>query len=43
MSALGLGCAKTPQAWLNSQERKDLGPQRDKIVKFTQQYIVEGH
>jgi hypothetical protein len=31
------------QAWLNSQERKDLGPQRDKIVKFTQQYIVEGH
>ena len=31
------------QAWLNSQERKDLGPQRDKIIKFTQQYIVEGH
>ena len=31
------------KAWLNSQERKDLAPQRDKIIKFTQQYIVEGH
>jgi uncharacterized protein (DUF1330 family) len=31
------------QAWLNSTERKDLGPQRDKVLKFTQQYIVEGH
>ena len=31
------------KAWLNSQKRKDLAPQRDKIIKFTQQYIVEGH
>ena len=31
------------QAWLNSAERKDLAPQRDKVIKFSQQYIVEGH
>jgi uncharacterized protein (DUF1330 family) len=31
------------QAWLDSKERKDLAPQRDKAIKFTQQYVVEGH
>jgi uncharacterized protein (DUF1330 family) len=37
------GSVEKAQAWINSTERKDLGPQRDKILKFTQQYIVEGH
>jgi uncharacterized protein (DUF1330 family) len=31
------------QAWLNSDERKALAPQRDKTLKFVQQLIVEGH
>jgi len=31
------------QAWIDSKERKDLAPQRDKAIKFTQQYIIEGH
>jgi uncharacterized protein (DUF1330 family) len=30
------------QAWLNSPERKALAPQRDKAIKFSRQYIVEG-
>jgi uncharacterized protein (DUF1330 family) len=30
------------EAWINSPERKALAPQREKAVKFTRQYIVEG-
>jgi uncharacterized protein (DUF1330 family) len=30
------------QAWLNSDERKALAPQRDKAVKFISQFIIEG-
>jgi hypothetical protein len=29
------------KAWVNSQERKAMVPQRDKAVKFVRQYIVE--
>ena len=31
------------QAWLDSDARKALAPQRDKAIKFSQQLIVEGH
>jgi uncharacterized protein (DUF1330 family) len=31
------------QAWIDSKERKDLAPTRDKAIKFTQQYVIEGH
>ena len=31
------------QGWLDSAERKGLATQRDKVLKFTRQYIVEGH
>ena len=37
------GSAEKAQAWLNSAERKGLATQRDKVLKFTRQYIVEGH
>ena len=37
------GSAEKVQAWLNSAERKGLATQRDKVLKFTRQYIVEGH
>jgi uncharacterized protein (DUF1330 family) len=30
------------KAWINSQERKAMAPQRDKALKFVRQYIVEG-
>ena len=30
------------EAWINSPERKALAPQRDKVLKFTRQYLVEG-
>ena len=30
------------KAWLDSPERKALAPQRDKAIKFSRQYIVEG-
>jgi uncharacterized protein (DUF1330 family) len=30
------------QAWIASPERKAMAPQRDKALKFTRQYIVEG-
>jgi len=29
------------RAWIDSAERKELAPQRDKAVKFVRQYIVE--
>jgi uncharacterized protein (DUF1330 family) len=29
------------QAWIDSAERKALTAQRDKAIKFTQQYIIE--
>ena len=31
------------QAWLDSAERKALAPQRDKAIKFSQLFLVEGH
>src|SRR5262249_40731875 len=31
------------QAWLDSQERKDLASKRDKAIKFTSLILVEGH
>ena len=30
-------------AWLDSAERKALAPQRDKAIKFSQLFLVEGH
>ena len=30
------------KAWLDSPERKAVAPQRDKAIKFSRQYIVEG-
>jgi uncharacterized protein (DUF1330 family) len=30
------------QAWIDSPERKALGPRRDKAIKLVRQYIVEG-
>jgi uncharacterized protein (DUF1330 family) len=30
------------KAWLDSPERKAMAPQRDKAIKFSRQYIVEG-
>jgi uncharacterized protein (DUF1330 family) len=30
------------QAWVNSKERKDLAPVREKAVKIVRQYIMEG-
>ena len=31
------------QAWLDSAERKDLAPKREKAIKFSQLFLVEGH
>ena len=31
------------QAWIDSAERKALAPQRDKAIKFSQLFLVEGH
>ena len=31
------------QAWINSAERKALGPERDRIIKFDRLLIVEGN
>ena len=31
------------QAWLDSKERKDLAPKREKAIKFSQLFLVEGH
>ena len=33
--------ADTAQAWLTSQQRKDLNAERDKAIKITRQFIVE--
>jgi len=33
--------ADTAQAWLASQQRKDLSAERDKAIKITRQFIVE--
>ena len=30
------------RAWIDSAERRELAPQRDKAVKFTSQFIIEG-
>ena len=34
--------AEKARAWVDSPERKALAPSRDKAIKFTRQYIVEG-